>query len=451
MVSRDDGLTLQDLLITEAVKDLEAHTPLRDDAALADAVAAAGDRPARVLARARRLAADTGVDLDVARLRDRLITLGLVLAALGVVLAAMVAMAMLGDGHRINAVAAIVLLIAPNLLGIVVWAAFVLLGPRGSGAGAFGRAVAALARHRRAPEHVRRVWPAAARVLDAQGLTAWALGGLNHLLWAMVYAAAALILLAVFALSEYRLGWETTILAPQTLHDIARGIAWWPERIGLPAEVPAQLDDPDASRLLGRWLIAGTLAYGTLPRVLLALLSGTVLLRRRRGFRLDLDEPYHRRVIARLEALAPTQVIDGEQASPAVLHAPAAVDAEAGMEVLIGFELPTDLPLPPAWRVRAAWTEQLDGGLEERQAVLRRLADRPPARLVLACHAPSTPDRGTLRFIESARAGTIVLLLLGDGSHTARWREWLDAAGRDDIAVLTDADAGNRAALDAHG
>ena len=31
----------------------------------------------------------------------------------------------------------------------------------------------------------------AARVLDAQHLTAWALGGLNHLLWALVYAAAA--------------------------------------------------------------------------------------------------------------------------------------------------------------------------------------------------------------------------------------------------------------------
>lgn len=438
MVSRTDGLALQDLLITEAVKDLEAHTPLRDDAALAEAVNGGGGQTARVLRRALRLAADTGLALDVARLRDRLITLGLLLAALGVVLAALVALAMLGDGRRINAVGAIVLLIAPNVLGILAWAAFVGLGPRGSGAGAFGRAVAALARHRRAPEHVRRVWPAAARVLDAQGLTAWALGGLNHLLWAMVYAAAALILVAVFALSEYRLGWETTILSPQTLHDIAHGIAWLPERLGLPAEVPQELDDPDASRLLGRWLIAGTLAYGTLPRVLLALLCGAVLLQRRRGFALDLDDPYHRRVIARLEALAPTQVIDGEQAPPAAPRALPAGGAEAGTEVLIGFELPGELPLPPALLQRAAWSERLDGGLEERQAVLRRLADHPPARLLLVCHAPSTPDRGTLRFIDAARAGRIALLLLGDATHAARWHDWLAAAGRDDIAVLTD-------------
>ena len=441
MVSRTDGLTLQDLLITEAVKDLEAHTPLRDDAALAEALAAGGTRPARVLQRARRLAADTGIDLDVARLRDRLITLGLLLAALGVLLAALVALAMLGDGRRINAVGAIVLLIAPNLLGILVWAAFVVLGPRGSGAGAFGRAVAALARHRRAPAHVRRVWPAAARVLDARGLTAWALGGLNHLLWAMVYAAAALILVAVFALSEYRLGWETTILSAQTLHDIARGIAWLPQRLGLPAEVPDQLGDPDASRLLGRWLIAGTLAYGTLPRMLLALLCGAVLLRRRSGFALDLDDPYHRRVIARLDALAPTRVIDGEQPPPAAARAPAAAAGEAGTLVLIGFELPTELPLPAALLARATWSERLDGGLEERQAVLRRLADHPPAHLLLVCHAPSTPDRGTLRFLQAARAGEIALLLLGDGAHAARWREWLAAAGRGDIAVRTDAEA----------
>ncbi len=440
MVSRNDGLALQDLLITEAVKDFEAHTLLRDDAALAEAVAGSGERTARVLQRARRLAADTGLDVDVARLRDRLVTLGLLLAALGVVLAALVALAMLGDGRRINAVAAIVLLIAPNLLGIAVWAAFAAVGARGSGAGAFGRAVAALARHRRAPEHVRRVWPAAARVLDAQGLTAWALGGLNHLLWAMVYAAAALILVAVFALSEYRLGWETTILAPQTLHDVARGIAWLPERLGLPAQVPAQLADPDASRLLGRWLIAGTIVYGTLPRVLLAWLCGFVLLKRRRGFALDLDDPYHRRVLARLETLAPTRVIDDEHAPPASPHMHAGGEFEAGTLVLVGFELPTELPLPPALLAGAAWSERLDGGIEERQAVLRRLSDHPPAQLLLACHAPSTPDRGTLRFLEAARAGRIALLLLGDGTHAARWRDWLDAAGRTDIAVLTDAD-----------
>jgi hypothetical protein len=449
MVSRTDGLALQDLLLTEAVKDLEVDTPLRDDAALAAAVAESSDRQARIVHRARRLAADTGLAEDLARLRDRMVTLGLALAALGVVLAGLVALALLGEGRRINAVAAITLLIAPNLLGIVVWAVLAVAGARG-GSGAFGRAVAALARHRRAPEHVRRVWPAAACVLDAQRLTVWALGGLNHLLWALVYAAAALMLVAVFALSEYRLGWETTILAPQTLHDVARGIAWLPEQLGLPAQVPENLDDPGASRLLGRWLIAGTLAYGTLPRALLALLCGAVLLaRRRRGLPLDLDDPYHRRLIARFEALAPTRVLDAEHAAAASAHRGAVADAEPGSLALIGFELPDELALPPPLLERALWSERLDGGAQDRQAVLCRLAEQPPAWLVLACHAPSTPDRGTRRFIEAARAGRIALLLLpqAEPQHAARWRDWLAEAGLSGVLVLDSADE----ALPIHG
>lgn len=440
MTSRTPGLALQDLLLTEAVKDLEADTPLRDDTALAEAAAASDERQARIVHRARRLAADTGLDRDVAHLRDRLLVFGLALAALAVVLATLVAFTLLGEGRHINAVAAIVLLVAPNLLGILAWAVLTVFGARSQG-GAFGRAVAALARWRRAPEHVRRVWPAAARVLDAQHLTAWALGGLNHLLWALVYAAAALILVAVFAFSAYRLGWETTILAPQTLHDIAQAIAWLPEHIGLPAQVPQQLDDPDASLLLARWLIAGTLAYGTLPRALLALLCGAVLRARRRGFALDLDDPYVRRLIARFEALAPTRVLDDEHAVAAPSHPGAVQGMAAGTLALLGFELPPELALPPELLERAEWSERVDGGLAEREAVLRRLAGHPPEQLLLACHAPSTPDRGTLRFLEAARAGRTALLLMpsGDAAHAARWRDWLAACGRDDIAVYDDA------------
>lgn len=440
MNGRADALTLSDLLLAEAVKDLEADTPLRDDAALSEAVAAGDSRQARLVARARRLAADTGIDKDIARLRDRMVALGLALAALGVVLAIVVTLALLGEGRRINAIAAITLLVAPNVLGIVVWAMFAAFGARG-GAGLFGRAVAAAARHRRISAHVRRVWPAAARVLDEQGLTPWALGGLNHLLWALVYTTAAFALAAVFALSRYELAWETTILSQQTLQQIALGIAWLPSLIGLPARVPEGLDDPQASELLGGWLIAGTLAYGALPRALLAVLCGAVLMARRRALALDLDDPYHRRVLARLEALAPTQVLDGEHAAAADGHASAAGEAVPGMLALVGFELPAEASLPPALLERASWSERIDGGAVEREAVLRRLASQVPQRLLVACHAASTPDRGTLRFLEAARSGRTALLLLGDTSHAARWRAWLDDAGRRDIAVLTDVDA----------
>ncbi len=441
MASRNDGLPLRDLLLAEAVKDLESDTPLRDDVALAEAMAAGTDRQMRIVVRARRLADDTALSDDVARLRGRLVALGLALAGLGVALAFVLALTLLGEGRRINALAAIALLVAPNLIGIAAWALLTLFGRHG-GAGVLGGAVAALARWQRMPAHMRRVWPAAARVLDAQGLTAWAIGGLNHLLWAIAYAGAALAVAAVLSFSAYRLSWETTILAPQALHDIAQALAWLPERLGLPAQVPAQLDDPDASRLLGRWLIAATLVYGALPRVLLALLCGTVLRARRHGFALDLGEPYYRRLIARFEALAPTQVIDDEHAASTPPRTDAGAAIEADTLAVVGFELPPELALPPGLLARATWSERLDGGIAERQAVLQRLAEHPPARLVLVCHAPSTPDRGTLRFIEAAHAGHITLRLLPDGAaqHVARWRAWLASAERSDIAVSSDAE-----------
>ena len=75
MSSRTDGIALPDLLLTEAVKDLEADTPLRDDAALAQALAAGEERQTRIVQRARRLAADTGLDHDLARLRDQIFAL----------------------------------------------------------------------------------------------------------------------------------------------------------------------------------------------------------------------------------------------------------------------------------------------------------------------------------------------------------------------------------------
>lgn len=451
MAARNEALSLQDIVLTEAIKDLEAHTPLRDDAALESALAAGGTREAMLVARARQLAVQTGLDDELNGVLRHGLLLGAALAIGGLLLAGMLTLGLLGESRRINALAAMALVLLPNALGLVAWALFAALGGRG-GAGAFGRALSWLARHRWAGERLGRAWPALARVLDARGLTAWLLGCVNHVLWSGVYALAAFALLAVFAFSRYGFTFETTILAPPTLHDMARALAWWPQQLGLPAALPEVLDEShEASQRLGLWLISGTLAWGAVPRLAAALLCVIVVQLRSRDLHLDLADPAWRGVLARLAARAPTQVIDGEQAAPAAARAAVATTPEPGMLVLIGFELPTELPLPPALLAQAAWSERLDGGLDERRAVLRRLADHPPARLLLACHAPSTPDRGTLRFLEAAHAGAITLLLLGDGTHAARWRQWLDAAGRNDIAVITDAEAGTSAAHDGHG
>jgi Protein of unknown function (DUF2868) len=245
--------------------------------------------------------------------------LGVAVAALGVACAALLALSMLGEGRRINALAAMALLIVPNAIGIVLWAVLLIGGGRG-GAGWLAGAAASLARQRWAQGGVQRVLPAALRLLDAQRLTPWVLGGLNHGLWALAYGLAALLLAAVLAFSAYRLGWETTILSPRTLQEIARALAWLPAALGLPAQVPADAEAPGASHALGWWLISGTLVYGALLRLLLLALCVAVMLARGRSLPLDLQDPYHRRLISRFELLAPTQVIDSERAVPPRHH-----------------------------------------------------------------------------------------------------------------------------------
>jgi Protein of unknown function (DUF2868) len=453
MATRTDRFTLHELVLTEAVKDLEAGTPLQDSTAMADAARATTDRAARHVRRALQLAAATGLDVELYRLRRRAVALGVAVAAVGVACAALLALSMLGEGRRINALAAMALLIVPNAIGIVLWALLLIGGGRG-GAGWLAGAAAWLARQRWAQGGVQRVLPAALRLLDAQRLTPWVLGGLNHLLWALAYGLASLLLAAVLAFSAYRLGWETTILSPQTLQEIARTLAWLPAALGLPAQVPADAEAPGASQALGWWLISGTLVYGALPRLLLLALCGVVTLSRSRALPLDLQDPYHRRLISRFEALAPTQVIDSERAVPERHHDAAAAAADAGALAVIGFELPPELSAPAPLLAQAAWTQRIDGGSDERQALLQRLAATPPARLIVVCHAPSTPDRGTLRFLDGLRAGAIALLLAPPAqadTGAARWRDWLAEAGRSDLPVFTDAEAALRWRGAAHG
>ena len=453
MATRTDRFTLHDLLLTEAVKDLEASTPLQDSAAMADAARATTDRAARHVRRARQLATATGLDDELSRLRRRAVALGLLVAAVGVGCAALLALSMLGEGRRINALAAMALLIVPNAIGIALWALLLLGGGRG-GAGWLAGGAASLARQRWAQGGVQRVLPAASRLLDAQRLTPWVLGGLNHGLWALAYGLAALLLAAVLAFSAYRLGWETTILSPQTLQEIARTLAWLPTALGLPAQVPADAEAPGASQALGWWLISGTLVYGALPRLLLLALCVVVALSRSRDLPLDLQDPYHRRLISRFEALAPTQVIDSERAVPTRHHDAASAAADAGALAVIGFELPPELSAPAPLLAQAAWTQRIDGGSDERQALQQRLAVTPPARLIVVCHAPSTPDRGTLRFLDGLRASAIALLLAPPAqadAGAARWRDWLAEAGRSDLPVFTDVEAALRWRGAAHG
>jgi hypothetical protein len=95
--------------------------------------------------------------------------------------------------------------------------------------------------------------------------------------------------------------------------------------------------------------------------------------------------------------------------------------------------------LPPALVAGAGWMARIDGTRDERAAIVQRVHEDRPHRLLLVCHGRSTPDRGTGRFFADARAHATGLLLVPATAAAAdvkRWRAWLDASGFGEMPVF---------------
>ena len=162
------------------------------------------------------------------------------------------------------------------------------------------------------------------------------------------------------------------------------------------------------------WLIGVVVVYGVLPRLAAALLCLVVLRRRLAGLRIDPALPGHAALRDRLE---PAVVSTGLDRPVDPLHEPRlSAPAPAGLDgrpVLLALELPTDLPWPPATTPAGI---QIAGRLdtrEERRRILDALADAAASRLLIACDARQTPDRGTLTLIAELAA------------HAQQTRVWL--------------------------
>ena len=131
----------------------------------------------------------------------------------------------------------------------------------------------------------------------------------------------------------------------------------------------------------------------------------------------------------------------GAAVGPVAAGRAGGVGAGARVVAAVGFELPHDIEWPiQALNAHAGWSTRIEGTAQERRNTLDRLAQTRPWRVLVACNAAATPDRGTARFIRAAvpdvaRGG---LLLLGHASPN-RWQNWLDPAGLEGLAIFTDA------------
>lgn len=446
---RDTAFT--DAVLTESVRWVEQAGPLDDSEAVRAALSRASDAPDRIAVRARELGDRIGLQAEWARMRQWAPWVLLAMVALIVFAGLGVAGNVVGGGERhINVMVALVSLLGLHALTLLLWLIGLAL-PAGSLNASLGAIWLALTarvaggKRGQAPVLLR----AATGLLNRARLTPWALGFVSHTIWALSFAVVLAALLFALAFRNYTLSWETTILEPAFFVRSVELLGVAPGWLGFPVPDAATVLTPDAGlaaqRTWALWLTGCVVVYGLLPRLLLALLSAGVWQARKRKLQPDLGEPYYRKLAARFEALQAPVVIDADPGRPS--HgAPVGLPADRTQDALwlIGFELPDDLPWPPAdLQSAAAQTLRVDGSASQRSHALDALAKARPARVVLACHAAASPDRGTERFVREVQShcGECRLWLLGTEAAPGRWQRWLADAGLDALRATDQAAA----------
>lgn len=448
---------LAEVWMALAVRDIEQTGPLDDAQAMAEAARLHTSPQQSLRERAWLLGQRLGLATQMARWNDAAWLLGAVLAVAVVLLANGLVFAMLSDARSINAGSALVAALGMHLLTLALWLVALVTG--GSGQGLWGRlslgslllrGLARLPIGQR--PQARALAHAAAQMLQRARLAPWAFGLVSHLVWSLAFVLVLGALLLAFAFREYRLTWETTILSADLFATFVHATGWLPGLLGFPvpelaeramAQVPqSPLVLP--ARAAAWWLLGCVAVYGLLPRLLCAALCAAVWQRRKSRIQIDTSDPYFSQLLARLDALQASRVVDAERAAlsgPAAL-ATLAPGATGTALAVVGFELPQDQDWPPQALAPAAHlVERIAGTLEERRSVLDAIAQLRPRALVLVCNAAATPDRGTERFLREAcgHAGQCALWLAdppaGRGApNRERWRSWLDAAGLQAIA-----------------
>jgi hypothetical protein len=440
--------------LAELIRLREAHWgPLEDAAAVRRVRQQDADLPARILARAALLAQRENLIPLIDTWRRSALAMLAALFLLAAISGAGAALGALGDGSRpVNVLWALGALLGLHALTFLLWLGSFLL--RASSVTGLGRLwLWATRKLARGPDSAL-VPQAFLNLLARAGALRWLFGSVSHLLWLTALCAALAVLLAVLSTASYRFIWATTLLAPDTFVGLTQALGWLPSLLGFPLPDASMIRASDGAQALpaeaqaqwSLWLIGVLVVYGILPRLLAGALCVAGSLRALRRLRIDPSLPGFSALRDRLEPPAQSTGID-RPVDP--LHEPRVgappLAGLGGQPVLLGLELPPDLAWPPADMPAGV---QQAGNLDtrdERNRVLDALAGQAATRMLIACDARQTPDRGTLSLIAELAAHaeqTRVWLVTpradaeAPATRAPLWRERLLALGLPADAVL---------------
>ena len=261
----------------------------------------------------------------------------------------------------------------------------------------------------------------------------WILSAISHGFWLLYLLAALLLLSITLSVSQYDLGWGSTLLSEATALSLLQGLSYVPELLGVvPAQpeqwlVAGRLGAPTLVMYREQWsafLLALIFVYGLLPRLTFFLVSVLLAWHHSQRMTVSIELPGHFRLkgILMPESWA---LGDIEAKTPWVPMALRTPSTEATDCVSVSTELSTSIKLPS---LEQTSKDMLHLGpvdtRDEQRRVLSALAARPsPVRyLIVFCSYQRTPDQGLSSLINHLAdvAGGGLLIVLADLSQHER-------------------------------
>lgn len=418
-----NSMVLKESWLCEALRLKETQWGQLDDRAASLRASQEPTAARQIAVRANLLGETSGVVLALGRVQSGLWIALCVLLGVAVLVGSSAALAALGTGHQpVNVVSALVVLLGANLFSLALWLLSLILGVGSGGWLAQGwqwlvRKLATGPEVALAGQAWWSIWQQAA------GLR-WVLSSVTHACWLLASLTMLVVLSFTLSIRHFSFAWETTLLSADSfiaLTQILGAVPQWfgfaiPDSETVRASGHLSSNSAQAQALWASWLMGALICYGLIPRALLFIASLLMVARAWPRTQPQLKSPYYQALLVKMEPAA---------LSPEGLPPPAVkpryppqdnVANSATYAMITGIELEGEWP-PLGLGSAIVHTVMIDSR-DTRNMALGLVAQLNPRRLVIACDARHTPDRGTLRLIAEL------------SSYASKTLVWLQPAGR---------------------
>ena len=440
-------MVLKESWLCEALRLKETQWGQLDDRAASLRAAFEPTEARQIAMRANVLGETSGVSLALGRVRSGLRVALIVLLGVSLLAGGSAASAALGAGlHPVNVVSALVVLLGVNLFSLTLWLLSLIIGV-GSG-GWLAQGWQWLVRKLAAGPEVALAGQAWWSLWQQAGGLRWVLSCVTHACWLVVSVAMLAALSFILSTRHFSFVWETTLLSADSfvaLTQLLGAVPQWfgvaiPDSETVRASGHLSTNSVQAQALWASWLMGTLFCYGVMPRALLLLASLAMVARAWPKTQPQLKSPYYQALLAKMQpaALSPEGL-----PPPAVKprYPPALKSAKGATPAMItGIELESEWP-PLGLGSAIIYTILIDSR-DSRNMALGHVAQLNPRRLVIACDARQTPDRGTLRLIvelSSYASQTLVWLqpTVGAEGRIQVWKDQMNAMCEAELLVAS--------------